>query len=222
MSTLDAVVVATDHASVAEVCERIGAPVELTRSDHPSGTDRIAEVAERGAYADYDVIVNIQGDEPLLREEHLAAAVSLVRAGWAIGTCATPMGGAEGRSDPSVVKVARSETGQALYFSRAAIPYKRDAAPTSDELAAAPFLRHIGIYAYSRDALLAWVAQPPSPLERLEMLEQLRPLEAGVKIGVAVVGSADAGVDTPADAVRTESRLREMGFAPFTEPTGAS
>ena len=219
---LDAVVVATDHPSVVDVCERIGAPVELTRADHPSGTDRIAEVAERPEYAGYDVIVNIQGDEPLLREEHLAAAVDLVRGGWAIGTCATPLGSAEDRSDPSVVKVARSETGQALYFSRAAIPYKRDAAPTSDELAAAPFLRHIGIYAYTRPALLAWVAQPPSPLERLELLEQLRPLEAGVKIGVAVVGSADGGVDTPADAVRTESRLRELGFEPFTEPTGAS
>ena len=221
MAALDAVVVATDHPSVAEACERMGATVELTRDDHPSGTDRIAEVAERPKYAGYDVIVNIQGDEPLLREEHLVAAVSLVREGWAIGTCAAPMGSAEDRSDPSVVKVVRSEAGQALYFSRAAIPYKRDATPTDEELAAAPFLRHIGLYAYSRAALLAWVAQPPSPLERLEMLEQLRPLEAGVKIGVAVVGSADGGVDTPADAVRTESRLKELGFEPFTEPTGA-
>lgn len=222
MSALDAVVVATDHPSVAEVCERIGAPVELTRSDHPSGTDRIAEVAERPAYAGYDVIANIQGDEPLLREEHLAAAVGLVRNGWAVGTCATPMNHGEGRKDPSVVKVARAETGRALYFSRAGIPYKRDGKPTSDELRAAPFLRHIGIYAYSREALLKWVALPPSPLERLEMLEQLRPLEAGMDIGVAVVGSADAGVDTPADAVRTEQRLKELGFDPFTERHGAT
>ncbi|MBT8336216.1 MAG: 3-deoxy-manno-octulosonate cytidylyltransferase [Gemmatimonadetes bacterium] len=222
MPSLDAVVVATDHESVAEVCRKVGAPVELTRADHSSGTDRIAEVAERPAYADFDIVVNVQGDEPLLREEHLAAAVRLVRDGWDVGTCATPLRDAEGRKDPSVVKVVRGDTGRALYFSRAAIPYKRDGKPTSDELAAAPFLRHIGIYAYAREALLRWVALPPSPLERLEMLEQLRPLEAGMPIGVAVVGAADAGVDTPADAVRTERRLEELGFEPVTHEHGVS
>jgi 3-deoxy-manno-octulosonate cytidylyltransferase (CMP-KDO synthetase) len=220
MSTLDAVVVATDHDSVAEVCRGIGAPVEMTRTDHPSGTDRIAEVAERPAYADYDVVVNIQGDEPLLREEHLAAAVRLVRNGWDVGTCAAPIDHPDGRKEPSVVKVVRSESGRALYFSRAAVPYKRDGKPSTEELRAAPFLRHIGIYAYRRDALLRWVALPPSQLERLEMLEQLRPLEAGMPIGVAVVGAADAGVDTPADAVRTERRLRELGHEPVTHEHG--
>ena len=222
MGTLDAAVVATDSEAVADVCRSIGAPVELTRADHPSGTDRIAEVAERPAYSGFDVVVNIQGDEPLLREEHLAAAVRLVRNGWQVGTCATPVDDPESRKDSSVVKVVRAESGRALYFSRAAIPYKRDGKPTSEELRAAPFLRHIGIYAYAREALLGWVALPPSPLERLEMLEQLRPLEAGVPIGVAVVGAADAGVDTPADAVRTERRLKELGFQPVTHEHGVT
>ncbi len=222
MSTLDAVVVATDHASIAEVCRSIGAAVELTRAEHPSGTDRVAEVAARPAYAGYDVVVNIQGDEPLLREDHVAAAIDLVRRGWDIGTCATPLASPEARRDPSVVKVARAEDGRALYFSRAAIPCTRDGEPTREQLGAAPFLRHIGLYAYSRSALERWVALPTSALERIEMLEQLRPLEAGMNIGVAVVASADAGVDTPADALRTEQRLRDLGLHPATEPTGAS
>lgn len=193
----------------------------MTRPEHPSGTDRIAEVAERADYADYDIVVNVQGDEPLIREDHVAATLRLVRDGWPIATCASPLRTAAARQDPSVVKVARAESGQALYFSRAAIPHVRDGPPSTDELAAPPFLRHIGIYAYRRSALVDWVALEPSPLERLEMLEQLRPLEAGVRIGVAVVGTSEGGVDTPADAVRTETRLRELGFEPFTEPTGA-
>ena len=108
------------------------------------------------------------------------------------------------------MKVARATTGRALYFSRAAIPYKRDEKPTDDDLDREPFLRHIGIYAYTRDALARWVALAPSPLERLEALEQLRPLEAGLRIGVAVVGAADPGVDTPADVLRMEERLAEI------------
>lgn len=208
MSVLDAAVVATDSEEVAEACRQMGAPVEMTDPEHPSGTDRIAEVARRGEYADYPVIANIQGDEPLLKEEHLAAAIDLVAGGsWEIGTCATPLGGEEFRKEPSVVKVARAAGGRALYFSRAQIPYKRDEKPTEEELSREPFLRHIGIYAYTQDALSRWVSMAPSPLERLEKLEQLRPLEAGLRIGVAVVGPAEPGVDTPADAVRMEEIL---------------
>lgn len=211
MSVLDHVVVATDSPEVADVCRSLGAPVEMTDSDHPSGTDRVAEVAERPAYRGYDFIANVQGDEPLLNESHLRSAIDLVREqGWQVGTCATPVRTEEARKDPSVVKVARAASGQALYFSRSSIPYKRDEKPLEDELEREPFLRHIGIYAYTRDALTDWVALAPSRLEQLELLEQLRPLEAGLRIGVAVVGAADPGVDTPADALRMEQTLREL------------
>jgi 3-deoxy-manno-octulosonate cytidylyltransferase (CMP-KDO synthetase) len=208
MGVLDAVVVATDSEEVAEVCAAMGAPVELTSPDHPSGTDRVAEVARREAYQGFQVIANIQGDEPLLKERHLEAAIDLVReSGWEIGTCATPILDLEARKDPSVVKVVRAQSARALYFSRAAIPHKRDEKPTGEELGRDPFLRHIGIYAYTPEALENWVAMVPSPLENLEMLEQLRPLEAGLRIGVAVVGAADPGVDTPADALKMERLL---------------
>ena len=211
MTVLDHAVVATDSDEVAEVCRSLGAPVELTSSDHPSGTDRVAEVAGRSEYRGFQVVANIQGDEPLLRERHLEEAIDLVRSeGWDIGTCATPIMSHESRKDPSVVKVARAAGGRALYFSRAPIPHKRDAKPTDEELEREPFLRHIGIYAYTPEGLARWVALAPSTLERLEKLEQLRPLEAGLRIGVAVVGAADPGVDTPADAARMEERLREL------------
>jgi 3-deoxy-manno-octulosonate cytidylyltransferase (CMP-KDO synthetase) len=210
MSVLDHVVVATDSEEVAEVCHALGAPVEMTSRDHPSGTDRVAEVADRPDYEGYRWIANVQGDEPLLKESHLRAAIEMVReGGWDVGTCATPLMTDGPRTDPSVVKVARAANGRALYFSRARIPYKRDDKPTDDELQREPFLRHVGIYAYTRDALHDWVALAPSPLERLEQLEQLRPLEAGLRIGVAVVGAADPGVDTAADVLRMEERLGE-------------
>jgi 3-deoxy-manno-octulosonate cytidylyltransferase (CMP-KDO synthetase) len=210
MSALDHAVVATDSEEVAEVCRALGAPVEMTSRDHPSGTDRVAEVADRPEYRDFEYIANVQGDEPLLEESHLRSAIDLVRdGGWQVGTCATPLMTDEARKDASVVKVARAASGRALYFSRAAIPHKRDKKPVGEELEREPFLRHIGIYAYTRDALHDWVALAPSRLELLEHLEQLRPLEAGLRIGVAIVGAADPGVDTPADAVRMEERLRE-------------
>jgi 3-deoxy-manno-octulosonate cytidylyltransferase (CMP-KDO synthetase) len=210
MSVLDRAVVATDSEEVADVCRALGAPVEMTSPDHPSGTDRVAEVADRPEYRDFDYIANVQGDEPLLKESHLRSAIDLVRdGGWQVGTCATPVQTDEVRKDASVVKVARAANGRALYFSRASIPYKRDEKPTTAELEREPFLRHIGIYAYTRDALHDWVALAPSQLERLELLEQLRPLEAGLRIGVAIVGAADPGVDTPADVLRMEEHLAE-------------
>lgn len=215
MRILDEAVVATDSEAVAEVCRTMGAPVELTSPEHPSGTDRVAEVARLERYAGFSVVANIQGDEPLLKEAHLAAAIQLVRErGWEIGTCATPILDMEARKDPSVVKVVRAQSGRALYFSRSPIPFKRDSKPTSEELGREPFLRHIGIYAYTPEALEDWVAQAPSPLEELERLEQLRPLGSGARIGVAVVGAADPGVDTPADAARMEERLLELNAFP--------
>lgn len=215
MTALNHAVVATDSEQVAEVCRALGAPVEMTSPEHPSGTDRVAEVAARREYRDFNVIANIQGDEPLLRERHLEAAIELVgNEGWDVGTCATPIMTHEARHDFSVVKVARAAGGRALYFSRAAIPHQRGEKPLSESLEREPFLRHIGIYAYTPEALAQWVALAPSRLEKLEMLEQLRPLEAGLRIGVGIVGAADPGVDTPADAVRTERTLMEMGHAP--------
>ena len=214
MSVLDHAVVATDSEQVADVCVRLGAPVEMTAGDHPSGTDRVAEVAGRPGYDQYPYIANVQGDEPLLRETHLRVAIDLVRdSGWDVGTCATPIRADEARTDASIVKVARAASGRALYFSRAPIPYKRDEKPTEHDLEHDPFLRHVGIYAYTRDALQDWVALAPSQLEQTEELEQLRPVEAGLRIGVAIVGSADPGVDTPADVVRMEKQLSPNGAA---------
>lgn len=216
MSVLDHVVVATDAEEVAVVCREMGAPVELTASDHASGTDRVAEVMRHDRYAGFDVVVNIQGDEPLVEEGHVEAAIGLVRNdGWDVGTCAAPLMEADALDDPDVVKVVRALDGRALYFSRAGVPFKRDGMPTPEELDGEPFLRHIGLYAYSADALERWVALEPSPLERLEKLEQLRPLEAGLGIGVAPVGPAEGGVDTPADAEKMEARLAERYERPI-------
>jgi len=208
MEIFHRVVVATESEEVRELCSELGAPCVLTDPRHPSGTDRVAEVVEREEYRSYDIVANVQGDEPLVREAHLARAVALVRdAGWDVGTCATPLGDAEARRDPSVVKVAVGKGGRALYFSRAGIPYKREGKPTAAELAAPPFLRHLGIYVYRRRALARWVALAPSALEELERLEQLRALEDGISMGVAVVENAGPGVDTAADVIRMEQVL---------------
>ena len=215
MKLFDRVVVAADAPEIRELCESIGAPVVMTDVSHPSGTDRVAQVVGRGEFQDFSLIVNVQGDEPLVAEEHLQAAVDLVRGGmWDVGTCATPLLNREALEDPSVVKVARAGDGRALYFSRAPIPFKRDVAISLEELARAPYLRHVGIYVYRRDALARWVKLPPSPLEKLERLEQLRALEDGMDIGVAVVSEAAPGVDTPADAAHVERLLAESGQLP--------
>ncbi len=214
MSVLDRVVVATDSEEIADVCRGLGAPVEMTAASHLTGTDRVAEVAERDRYAGFEIVANIQGDEPLLEESNLRAAVDLVRDGWDIGTCAVPIESVEEWRDPAVVKVVRSDDGGALYFSRAAIPYQRDGGldNESDALDGARDasdrpLRHVGVYAYSRSALSAWTRLAPGALERSEKLEQLRPLAAGQRIGVAVVKSAARGVDTPADVRMVEDTL---------------
>jgi 3-deoxy-manno-octulosonate cytidylyltransferase (CMP-KDO synthetase) len=207
-SILDHVVVATDHPSVVSLCLEMGAPVLLTDPAHPSGTDRVAEVARSPLGEGYDIVVNLQGDEPLMEESHVASAVALVRDGpWSVGTCATPILTAEAFAASSAVKVVRSDDGGALYFSRAPIPHLREGMPSDEMLAHPPFLRHIGVYAYQKDALLRWVALPPSPLEQIERLEQLRALEARIPIGVAVVSAAAPGVDTLDDALRIEARL---------------
>ena len=202
------VVVATDAAEIVEACRTWGAEVVLTSAHHASGTERIGELMGRDEYAAYDVVVNVQGDEPFVEEEHVAAAVAQVTRGFDIGTVAAPVGTMEAWRDSGVVKVTRRADGAALYFSRSPIPHRRDGDPTVAALGAEPYLRHIGLYAYRPDVLRRWRELPASRLEAIERLEQLRALEAGLMIGVGVVAGAAGGVDTLADAERAEQRLR--------------
>lgn len=216
LGLFDACVIATDAAEIADVCRRMGADVEMTSAAHESGTERIAEVVGRERWSRYDTIVNVQGDEPLIGEVEVGTAIAQVEQGRDIGTAATPVRTLSAWRDPSVVKVTRRSNGAALYFSRSPIPHVRDRDPTAAELASELFLRHIGVYAYTRAALLHWVSLPKSALEQAERLEQLRPLEAGLTIGVGVVEQAEGGVDTPADVSRVAARLVERME---TEPT---
>jgi 3-deoxy-manno-octulosonate cytidylyltransferase (CMP-KDO synthetase) len=203
----DRLVVATDHPRIEALCRSLGAPVVLTDPAHPSGTDRVAEVAGLPGYREFPVVVNVQGDEPLVEEGHVEAATALVRdAAWELGTCAVPLGDPALLGQPSVVKAIRASDGRALYFSRAAVPHRREGAPDAALASAPPYLRHLGIYACRREALLRWVALPPSPLELLERLEQLRALEAGIPMGIAVVEGGAGGVDTAED-LRTMDAL---------------
>jgi 3-deoxy-manno-octulosonate cytidylyltransferase (CMP-KDO synthetase) len=213
LPTLDALVVATDSEEVAAVCERFGADAILTSEAHESGTERVAEVAALPSFQRFGVVVNIQGDEPFVTDEQVGAAAGLVRAGWDVGTVASVLRTTVAWRDPDVVKVVRSVGGGALYFSRAPIPHARGREPTEAELASDLCLRHIGVYAYSPSALARWTALPPTALERLERLEQLRPLSAGLRIGVAVVDAADGGIDTAEDVARAEDRLAQERWA---------
>jgi 3-deoxy-manno-octulosonate cytidylyltransferase (CMP-KDO synthetase) len=203
--SLAGVVVATDDARIAEVAARF-CRVEMTREDHPSGSDRIAEVAARNAC---DAVINIQGDEPLMDP----AVIDVVAAALSdadMSTAATPIHNAEEYDNPNVVKVVVSAAGRALYFSRRTIPYLRDAAGRSvvEQLAAFPFLKHLGIYGYRRETLLRLVKFPVSPLENAEKLEQLRALENGIGIAVAKVEYDSVGVDVPGDVERVEKLLK--------------
>ncbi|HUE96259.1 MAG TPA: 3-deoxy-manno-octulosonate cytidylyltransferase [Longimicrobiaceae bacterium] len=205
----DRVVIATDSEEIAEHARSFGAEVELTSPLHPSGTDRVAEVARRFQYRDYPLIVNVQGDEPFIEPEHLAEAVRLVRDdGWDIGTVASGVESRDEWKSASVVKVVRGMDGGALYFSRSPIPHVRGSEPTAADFATGEFLRHIGVYAYRAEALQRWVDLPEGTLERLERLEQLRPLAGGLRIGVSVAKGAGGGIDTLEDAERAELRLR--------------
>jgi 3-deoxy-manno-octulosonate cytidylyltransferase (CMP-KDO synthetase) len=204
---VDRLVVATESREVAGACRRFGAESILTSDRHESGTERVAEVAERQEFASYQVIVNIQGDEPFVTEAQAAGAATMVLDGWDVGTVAAPVGTTAAWHDPAVVKVVRNDAGGALYFSRSPIPHPRGREPTPSELASRWYLRHIGVYAYSRAALARWVALPMSELERVERLEQLRALAAGLTIGVALVEASDGGIDTPEDLARAAARL---------------
>jgi len=201
------IIVATDHADIAAACAAHGVEAVMTRADHPSGTDRIAEVARALNLRDDEVVVNLQGDEPLIAPALLAACAARISRDVPMATCAHPLHDAADVFNPNVVKVVLDKAGRALYFSRASIPWARDAfAATRDALPAgyAP-LRHIGLYAYSNAFLQAYPGLEVSPLEQIEALEQLRVLWHGVPIAVHVTDSAPpAGVDTPEDLARVQ------------------
>lgn len=204
MRVADRVIVATDSPDVLSVAKEAGAECVLTRDDHPSGTDRVAEVANRPEFARFDAIVNIQGDEPFVPESAIRGATELVTGGrFPLGTAANPAG-ADVLDRADVVKVVTGDDGRALYFSRAPIPYLRDESDAA--LRSSRIRQHIGVYAYTREALRAWVALPPHPLERIERLEQLRPLAAGWAMGVADVADVPlGGIDTEDDLARANA-----------------
>jgi 3-deoxy-manno-octulosonate cytidylyltransferase (CMP-KDO synthetase) len=199
------IIVATDHADIAAACSAHGIEVCMTRADHPSGTDRIAEVARTLGLAPDAVVVNLQGDEPLIDPALLAAAASRIAPGVPMATCAHPLTEAADAFNPNVVKVVLDKLGRALYFSRATIPWHRDAfAQAKDALPPGYVpLRHIGLYAYSNAFLQTYPGLEPAPLEAIEALEQLRVLWHGYPIAVHVTDTAPAaGVDTPEDLAR--------------------
>ncbi len=205
----DQVVVATDSDEIATALRHADAAAVLTDPSHPSGTDRVAEVAAQARFAGFDAIVNVQGDEPFVAEAAVRGATGIVTSGrFPLGTAAAPAS-AEAMSQPHVVKVVTADDGRALYFSRAPIPWLRDPGDAPEHTGLAR--QHIGVYAYTRDALAAWVALPPHPLERVERLEQLRPLAAGLAMGVATVSERPiGGVDTEDDLARANARWLEL------------
>jgi 3-deoxy-manno-octulosonate cytidylyltransferase (CMP-KDO synthetase) len=199
------VVVATDHHDILAACERHRIPARMTRGDHPSGTDRIAEVAAALDLPTDTVVVNVQGDEPLIDPALIAATAALIKGGVPMATAAHPIADAADIFNPNVVKVVLDKAGRALYFSRATIPWHRDGFAQSKEVAPAGYrpLRHIGLYAYSNAFLQAYPRLDISPLEQIEALEQLRVLWHGFPIAVHVTQAAPApGVDTPEDLAR--------------------
>jgi 3-deoxy-manno-octulosonate cytidylyltransferase (CMP-KDO synthetase) len=210
LSGADEVWVATDHAEVLAAAELHGLSVLLTRADHPSGTDRLAEVVEQRGWDDETIVVNVQGDEPLIDPALIAqTARQLAESGADIATVAHPIDDAADFFNPNIVKVVCSAAGDALYFSRAPIPYARDhfAREAGGETlpAGMPAYRHVGLYAYRVSFLRAYAQLAPSPVEGFEALEQLRALWHGFRISVAIADHLPAaGVDTPEDAERVQ------------------
>lgn len=206
------VVIATDDERIAEAVAPLGLTVQMTRADHVSGTDRLAECAQRQGWADERIVINLQGDEPLAPPAAIRAVAQRLHDGGApMATLAVPLLEADALFDPACVKLVRNAAGDALYFSRAAIPWDRDGfARDRLRLAGNHWLRHVGLYAYRVGALRAFAAMPASALEQVEALEQLRALEAGWRIAVAISPVAiPAGVDTPEDLQRVRQLLSD-------------
>ncbi|MEM0897254.1 MAG: 3-deoxy-manno-octulosonate cytidylyltransferase [Verrucomicrobiota bacterium] len=198
---LDELVLATDDARIAEAAKKFGSNVVMTREDHATGTDRLAEVA--GSRHDLTHLVNIQGDEPLIEPTLINSLADrlISKPDLEMITAANPIEDERDAGDPNVVKVVVGQGGQALYFSRSRIPFCRDSQPEF------PLLRHHGIYGYTREFLLKFVTWPPSPLETCEKLEQLRALDHGTRIDVVITHEHSLGVDTPEQVAPIEKLL---------------
>ncbi len=196
--------VATDDERIAAAVRRFGGEAELTRTDHASGTDRLAEVAAR---FEAEIYVNVQGDEPLIEPAAIDAAIEAILADpeVPVATLCTPITRAEDIMDPNVVKVVRDFCDDALYFSRAPVPWVRE----QQARIAVRHLKHIGLYVYRRDPLLEFPTLPPGDLERVERLEQLRWLENGYRIRVAETAYDAVSVDVPEDVARVEALLAQ-------------
>ena len=208
---IEDVVVATDDQRIAQEVERFGGRAIMTSTEHRSGTDRCAEALTKMG-GEYDVVVNVQGDEPFIRKEHIEALLAcFANPATQIATLAKPIGvdEAESITNPNCVKVTTDCTGRALYFSRSAIPYQRDVDP-KEWASRHTYLKHIGIYAFRAAALKAVTALDTTPLERAEKLEQLRWLENGYHISVATTNYATIGIDTPEDLERAEAFIRQL------------
>jgi len=197
----DRIVVATDSEEIAQRVREAGGEAIMTAAEHPSGTDRVAEVAASAAFKGFDAIINVQGDEPFVSGAAVRGALlQVTQRKHQLGTAAV-VASHEVLVRPDAVKVVTDDAGAAMYFSRAAIPYLRDATDAAER--DARVLHHVGVYAYTPASLARWVALPTHPLERIERLEQLRPLAAGLRMGVAVVqGPVRPGIDTEADLDR--------------------
>jgi 3-deoxy-manno-octulosonate cytidylyltransferase (CMP-KDO synthetase) len=201
---ITSIMIATDDERIRDEAKHFGAPIRMTRADHVSGTDRVAEVA---AGDTAELVVNIQGDEPLIDPGAIDAAVLPLAddPGIQMGTLKKRIEDAREITDPNVVKVVTGRSGDALYFSRSPIPYVRDALINPHPAGPFPFFKHVGLYVYRRDFLLGYSELPVGPLEQAERLEQLRALENGYSIRVVETEYESLGVDTPADLERVSA-----------------
>ena len=205
------VLVATDDARIRDACQGAGVAVEMTSPSHASGTDRIAEVAARRGWGDDDLVVNLQGDEPLMPAADIEQAARLLESGADMSTLCTPIHELAEFLNPNVVKVVADGQGRALYFSRAPIPWNRDGAAggLASQQQHQGALRHIGLYGYRVDALKRLAATPPCELEQLEKLEQLRALWLGMRIAIDVARELPGpSVDTPEDLKRVAALIQ--------------
>ena len=197
----DRVVVATDAREIADVVSGAGFEAVMTSADHASGTERVAEVIGKASFTNFNFILNIQGDEPFVAAAAVRGALACLEGGEPLGTAAGSLEPAL-VTDPSRVKVVVDTRGRAVYFSRAPIPFDRDG--RGDVV----YHQHVGVYAYTREGLEAWVRLPPVPEEQWERLEQLRPLLHGIPMGVTLFdGPAAPGIDTPADLKWAEAEI---------------
>jgi len=210
-AVMQRVVVATDDERIFAAVAGFGGQAVMTRSDHKSGTDRIEEAVERlGDVAEEDVVLNIQGDEPFIQRSQIETVLSFFDdAACEIATLGKPFETWQQVENPNSPKIAMSQRGFALYFSRSVIPYVRGVEPGEEWLRSFPFLKHLGVYAYRRRVLRELTSLPQSPLEQAESLEQLRWLEAGYRIRVGRTDVETVGIDTPEDLARAEAYLRQ-------------